>query len=212
MAWPSQKWSNDPIPDRSAADDNYDASLERERAKGDQMDAAAEEVLKKRGRSPQFEGVEVSQIDKEREARIKRNSTIHKEVQDNVLNKIATMRTEATPLEAGKIKGLVNKFKGMPAGPKKEEVRRSVHNIVQGTSASSGRVNHDRYVLPYGQEMPCANAGCENIIKYDVVPAVQDKKTGKWSTPSNVGGGDVACANGACKIAGVPNVQRPAER
>lgn len=209
MPYPSQRWSNEPVPERNG-DDDFDPSLARERAKADKMDAAAEEVDKRRG--AQFKDVEVSQIDKEREARIKRNSTIHKEVQDNVLNKIATMRTEATPLEAGKIKGLVNKFKGMPAGPKKEEVRRSVHNIVQGTSASSGRVNHDRYVLPYGQEMPCANAGCENIIKYDTVPAVQDKKTGKWSKPSNEGGGDVACLNGACKIAGVPNVQRPAER
>lgn len=259
MPYPSQRWTNEPTPERSSYEDESNSRLERERALGDaDLASGVHEDT-----PPQFRGLTASSGPKEkryqgsqgrsrrasslsesdlsnmdvessREARLAKHGEILREISQNA----AELKTEASPQTAGRIKGLVDKFKTLKPGAEKETVRRSVHSLVAGVGGRNDRATSNTYQLPHGQEMPCATAGCQNIIQYDTHPGVKGAKPpagavpvhksetgrtivsrsgedlyGSWGKlPSNRGGGDVTCPDGKCNVAGLPNVQRPAER
>lgn len=260
MPYPSERWTNEPRRERSSSDDNYDSSLERERSLGDaDLSKGIEDDT-----PPQFRGLSASSGPKEKryegsQGRSRRASSLsdkdlasmdvesarvarlakHGEILREVSQNAAELKTEASPQTAGRIKGLVDKFRTLKPGHEKETVRRSVHSLVAGVGGRNDRATSNTYQLPHGQDMPCATAGCENVIKYDMHPGVKGAKAPEGSTPvhksetgktivskdqqgrlygswgqlpSNVGGGDVTCPDGKCNISGLPNVQRSAER
>lgn len=262
MPYPSERFTNEPLPDKNTGSFYEDEvkprrrDVARENEEAAEQDKAFRELSDSelrggtvnavrysptvRTRDPKKlsnEDINTFDLDAARAARDAKNAAIHEETNKNALS----LRTEPNAHEAGMIKAHVEKFKRLPAGPEKEKARASAHSIVQGTHRRGSQTT-SQYILPYGQEMPCATPGCQNIVPYDTKPGVKGAKPpkdakvkpgrrgstgnintvidentgteyGHWgSVASNVGGGDVTCPGGKCNLAHSPSVQRPAER
>lgn len=258
MPYPSERWSRDPLPEADSNSSYEEEVRPRPRKRSDEAAEAAaqdkafrelsDEELRGGGSSVQLDAVrygslrtrDMKSVDEKTlsslsvedatAARAAKNAAIIKEISENA----TSLRTEPTTHESGMIRAHVEKFKKLPPGPEKEKARASAHAIVQGTHRRGSQTT-SQYVLPYGQEMPCATPHCQNMIKYDTNPGVQGakapegskevagtggrvkvdstgKRYGTWgSVPSNEGGGDITCPDGKCNIAQTPNVQRPRE-
>lgn len=126
-------------------------------------------------------------VEAEAAARAERASKAIKEINDTWGNK--KFNREGTHEELKSLNTAISAFKSAPRGPKKEAARTSAWNIAQGIKANKGMTNPTRAIIPHGSEMPCANGGCDNTVKYE--------------------GEDATCPGGSCTT-GVPDTWRPA--